>query len=167
MHALLEESIRRELVSDVPLGVLLSGGIDSRLVATLAAGHVDQLRTFTLGFGTRRADERAAAHAVAEALGSCHRDEVLDAGEAADALPGLLVANDEPGQSLLQTHFVSRLARRDVTVVLSGLGGDELFSGYPAHVVVNMLAQLDRIPAALRAPLLDLTRVLPGRRSKG
>lgn len=166
LHALLEESIRRELVSDVPLGVLLSGGIDSRLVATLAAGHVDQLRTFTLGFGTRRADERAAAHAVAEALGSRHRDEVLDAGEAADALPGLLVANDEPGQSLLQTHFVSRLARRDVTVVLSGLGGDELFSGYPAHVVVNMLAQLDRIPAALRAPLLDLTRVLPGRRSK-
>jgi len=165
LRALLEDSVRRELVSDVPLGVLLSGGIDSRLVATLAAGHVDQLRTFTLGFGTPRADERAAARAVAQALGSRHRDEVLGAEEAAGALPDLLVAGDEPGQSLLQTHFVSRLARRDVTVVLSGLGGDELFSGYPAHVVVNMLAQLDRIPAALRAPLLDLSRVVPGRRS--
>jgi len=165
LRALLEDSVRRELVSDVPLGVLLSGGIDSRLVATLAAEHVDQLRTFTLGFGSPRADERAAARTVAQALGSRHRDEVLAAGEAADALPGLLVANDEPGQSLLQTHFVSRLARRDVTVVLSGLGGDELFSGYPAHVVVNMLAQLGRIPTALRGPLFDLSRVVPGRRS--
>ena len=149
----------------MPLGVLLSGGIDSRLVATLAARHVDQLRTFTLGFGTPRADERAAARTIAQALGSDHHDEVLDQHEAADALPDRPVANDEPGQSLVQTHFVSRLARRDVTVVLSGLGGDELFSGYPAHVVVNMLAQLDRIPGALLAPVLDLTRVLPGRQS--
>ncbi|MFL5864782.1 MAG: asparagine synthase (glutamine-hydrolyzing), partial [Solirubrobacteraceae bacterium] len=166
LHELLDDSVRRHLVSDVPLGVLLSGGIDSRLVATLAARHVDQLRTFTLGFGTPQGDERDAARRAAGALGSIHSDEVLDGGEAARALTKLLVAYDEPGQSLLQTHFVSRMARRDVTVVLSGLGGDELFSAYPTHVVVNMLARLDGIPGALRAALLGMSRAVPGRRSE-
>jgi asparagine synthase (glutamine-hydrolysing) len=166
LRELLHDSVRRQLVSDVPLGVLLSGGIDSRLVATLAADHVDRLRTFTLGFGTLEADERDVARTVAEALGSLHRDEVLEGGEAARALPKLLVAYDEPGQSLLQTHFVSRLARRDVTVVLSGLGGDELFSSYPTHVVVNTLARLDEIPGSLRTGLLQLSRLVPGRRSE-
>ncbi|HEY2653504.1 MAG TPA: asparagine synthase (glutamine-hydrolyzing), partial [Solirubrobacteraceae bacterium] len=166
LSTLLRDSVRRQLVSDVPLGVLLSGGIDSRLVATLAADGVDQLRTFTLGFGTRQGDERDVARTIAEALGSVHRDEVLDGGEAGRALPKLLVAYDEPGQSLLQTHFVSRLARRDVTVVLSGLGGDELFSAYPTHVVVNMLARLDEIPGSLRTGLLQLSRLVPGRRSE-
>jgi asparagine synthase (glutamine-hydrolysing) len=165
LHALLDDSVCRQLVSDVPLGVLLSGGVDSRLVAALAGRHVDRLRTFTLGFGGRRADEREAARLTADALGSVHREEVLDGGEAARALPRLLLAYDEPGQSLVQTHFVSRMARRDVTVVLSGLGGDELFSAYPTHVVVNMLARLDSIPSALRAGLLGLSRAVPGRRS--
>ncbi len=166
LRALLEDAVRRQLVSDVPLGVLLSGGVDSRLVATLAAPHVDRLRTFTLGFRTRRGDEREAARLTAEALGSRHREEVLDGREAGRALPELLVAYDEPGQSLLQTHFVSRMARRDVTVVLSGLGGDELFSAYPTHVVVNMLAKLDSLPGALRTGLVGLSRVTPGRRAE-
>jgi asparagine synthase (glutamine-hydrolysing) len=166
LHALLDDSVCRQLVSDVPLGVLLSGGVDSRLVATAAAGHVDRLRTFTLGFGGRRTDERETARLTANALGSVHREEVLDGADAARALPRLLLAYDEPGQSLVQTHFVSRMAREDVTVVLSGLGGDELFSAYPTHVVVNMLARLDSIPSALRAGLLGLSRAVPGRRSE-
>ena len=166
LRELLDDSVRRELVSDVPLGVLLSGGVDSRLATALAARHVDPLRTFTLGFGTPRADERAAARLTAEALGSVHREELLDGSEAARALPELLVAYDEPGQSLLQTHFVARMARRDVTVALSGLGGDELFSAYPAHVVVNMLARLDRVPGPLRSGLLGFSHLVPGRRAK-
>jgi asparagine synthase (glutamine-hydrolysing) len=165
LHELLEDSVQRQLVGDVPLGVLLSGGIDSRLVAALAARHTDRLRTFTLGFGARGADERADARVTAEAVGSLHREEVLHGGEAARALPRLLAAYDEPGQSLLQTHFVSRMARREVTVALSGLGGDELFSAYPTHVVVNMLARFDSVPAVLRSAVLGLAHAVPVRRA--
>jgi asparagine synthase (glutamine-hydrolysing) len=166
LRELLDDCVRRQLVSDVPLGLLLSGGVDSRVVAALSARHVEELETFTLGFGSSGADEREAARAVADAVGSGHRDEVVDGGEAARMLPRLLAAYDEPGQSLLQTHFVSRFARQYVTVALSGLGGDELFSSYPTHVVVNMLAQLDSIPSALRSSLLGLSRIVPGRRSE-
>jgi asparagine synthase (glutamine-hydrolysing) len=167
VRALLDDSVRRRLVSDVPLGVLLSGGVDSNLVSTFAARHVPgPLRTFTLGFGLPEADERPAARALAGALGAEHTEEQIEPRRAARKLPDLLQAYDEPGQSLLQTHFVCELAARDVTVALSGLGGDELFSAYPTHVVANGLARLDRIPGALRAPLLALARALPNRRLK-
>jgi asparagine synthase (glutamine-hydrolysing) len=162
---LLADAVRRRLVSDVPLGVLLSGGIDSRLMATYAARALDQpLRTFTLGFDAPGADERSAARPVAQALGTIHRDEVLDAREATRALPELLDAYDEPGESLVQTHFISRLARRDVTVGLSGLGGDELFAAYPTHVAITLLHRFDRLPVLMRGPMRGIARLLPSRR---
>ena len=161
VEALLDDAVRRRLVSDVPLGVLLSGGIDSGLMATLAARHLESpLRTFTLGFGVPGADEREPARATAEALGTDHAEDTVGPQAVAETLPRLLEAYDEPGQSLLQTHFVSQLARRDVTVALSGLGGDELFSSYPSHVAANLLARFDALPAPVRAPA-------PGRRSSG
>ena len=167
VRTLLDDSVRRRLVSDVPLGVLLSGGVDSNLVSTFAARHLaGPLRTFTLGFGLPEADERAPARALAEALGAEHTEEQIEPRQAARRLPELLEAYDEPGQSLLQTHFVCELAARDVTVALSGLGGDELFSAYPTHVVANGLARLDRVPGALRVPVLALARALPNRRLK-
>ena len=159
--ALLADAVKRRLVSDVPLGVFLSGGIDSGLMATLAARDTDAaLRTFTVGF-EGGADERPAARRLARALGARHTDEGVGAHEAAAALPGLLEANDEPLQSLVQGHFVSRLARRDVTVALAGIGGDELFSSYPTHRVVDTLARFDRLPAPLRRAALALAPLHP------
>jgi asparagine synthase (glutamine-hydrolysing) len=164
VRALVEDSVRRRLVSDVPLGSFISGGIDSGMVSTIAARSVSEpLRTFTLGFEGSAQDERAAARRLASALGTRHTEDVVTAHEAAGALPDLLAAHDEPSQSLIQGYFVSRLARRDVTVALSGVGGDELFSSYPTHRVVDMLARLDRVPGPLRGAALGLARVLGGR----
>lgn len=162
---LLEDAVARRLVSDVPLGLLLSSGIDSRLVATFAArGMATALRTFTLGFDAPDADERADACNIAAALSADHREAVIGAHEAAGALPSLLAAYDEPGQSLVQNHFVCRLARQDVTVALSGLGGDELFSSYPSHVVANLLGRLDRVPRRLREQVIAVGGALPNAR---
>ncbi len=163
--ALLRDAVRRELVSDVPLGVFLSGGIDSGLVATLAAKETSLLRTFSVGFEGGAADERPAARRLADRLGARHTETGVGAREAAAALPDLLAAHDEPMQSLLQSHFVSRLARRDVTVALAGIGGDELFSSYPTHRVVDTLARIDALPGPLRRAFLAVAPFHPrGRR---
>jgi asparagine synthase (glutamine-hydrolysing) len=162
IKGLLDDAVERRLVSDVPLGVLLSAGVDSNLVATFAARHLSvPLQTFTLGFGQSGADERAPARRLAAALGADHTEQEVDPHVVGRRLPGLLEAYDEPGQSLLQTHLVCELARQRVTVALSGLGGDELFSAYPSHVVANALHRVDRIPAGLRSALLAVARGLP------
>src|SRR4051794_33942464 len=162
---LLEDAVRRRLVSDVPLGVLLSAGIDSNLVAAFAARHTDgPLRTFTIGFDQPGLDERGPARVMASALQAEQTEAELGIHDAIEGLPDLLGAYDEPGQSLLQTHVVSALAARDVTVALSGLGGDELFSAYPTHVMANLLAQLDRIPRHLRKPALTAASLAPSPR---
>ena len=159
LEALLEDAVARRLVSDVPLGVLLSGGIDSRLIATFAArASQSNLRTFTLGFDDAAADERAGARVIAEALGAEHHEELLDGDEALRSLPGLLEVYDEPGQSLVQTHFVSRLARRHVTVALSGIGADELFAAYPTHVISSLFNRFDGLPRPLRASAIGGAR---------
>jgi asparagine synthase (glutamine-hydrolysing) len=160
VRGLLEDAVERRLVSDVPLGVFLSGGIDSGLVATIAARKTPgALRSFTLGFEGSSADERPAARRLAEALGARHTEGAVTAQEAAATLPALLAAHDEPSQSLLQAHFISRLARSEVTVALSGVGGDELFSSYPTHRVVDLVARLDRLPAFARSLALALARL--------
>ncbi|HTN24531.1 MAG TPA: asparagine synthase-related protein, partial [Solirubrobacteraceae bacterium] len=165
VESLLEDSVRRRMVSDVPIGVLLSGGVDSRTIAAFASRAVgDRLRTFTLGFDVPGADERAAARAAASALGAEHYEQLLDARGAAAQLPDLIAAYDEPGESLVQNHVISQFARRHVTVGISGVGGDELFASYPTHVVVNMLARFDTLPGPLRAGLTAASRGAPVRR---
>jgi asparagine synthase (glutamine-hydrolysing) len=165
VESLLDDSVRRRLISDRPLGVLLSAGVDSSLMAALAARHLDApVRTFTLGFDRPDADERAPAREMAKALGAQHTEAEMGLHAAVRKLPDVLEAYDEPGELLLQTYFVCELASRDVTVALSGLGGDELFSAYPTHVVANLLARLDRIPRVLRDPALAIARLLPSAR---
>ncbi len=152
VESLLEDAVRRRMVSDVPIGVLLSGGVDSRTIAAFASRAVgERLRTFTLGFDVPGADERGAARAAANALGAEHYEQLLDARGAAAQLPDLIAAYDEPGESLVQNHVISQFARRHVTVGISGVGGDELFASYPTHVVVNMLGRFDTLPDPLRA----------------
>jgi asparagine synthase (glutamine-hydrolysing) len=131
----LDASVRRRLMADVPLGAFLSGGIDSSLIVGLMSQASDlPVRTFSLGFRNESYNELPYAREVAEAFSTLHREEVVSpaVGEMAGELAGMF---DEPfgDVSSFPTHLVSRLAREEVTVALSGDGGDELFAGYDAY----------------------------------
>jgi len=134
IRATLERGVKRRLMSDVPLGVFLSGGIDSSAIAALAAKHVPagQLNTFAIGFNEPSFDESAHARFVAERLGTKHREEILDLDKSVALLPEIIAKLDEPlgDGSLLPTYLLSRFTRQHVTVALGGDGGDELFAGY-------------------------------------
>jgi asparagine synthase (glutamine-hydrolysing) len=136
LRARLRDSVRAHLVSDVAVGVLLSGGIDSSALAALAAQETaEPVRTFSIGFEERSFDELSDARLVAERYGTRHRELVLRP-DAALLLPALAEAFDEPfaDSSALPTYLVSQLAAEDVKVALSGEGGDELFGGYYTYV---------------------------------
>ena len=134
LRALLVQAVDRRLMSDVPLGLFLSGGIDSASVL----GAVTELRgrdtvdTFTIGFTEPSFDESAHARSLAQALGSRHHDELLDLSKAENLIPHVLSNMDEPlgDGSILPTYLLSKFTRKSVKVALSGDGGDELFAGY-------------------------------------
>ena len=156
LRARLRDSVRAHLVSDVPVGVLLSGGVDSCTLAALAAEETSEpLRTFSIGFEERSYDELADARLVAERYDTVHRELVLRP-DAALLLPELAAAFDEPfaDSSALPTCLVSRLAAEDVKVALSGEGGDELFGGYYTYPA-SLLAERFGRPAALIRPLVE------------
>ncbi|WCO65855.1 asparagine synthase (glutamine-hydrolyzing) [Iamia majanohamensis] len=150
----LAASVEGRLRADVPLGAFLSGGIDSSLVATLAAEQGrGALRTFTIGSDDPDHDEAAQARELAARLGAEHTELVVTAADALREVPDLARTWDEPygDSSALPTTLVARLARRDVTVVLSGDGGDELFGGYNRHVWLPATwDRAGRVPAPLR-----------------
>jgi len=151
-RARLRDSVRAHLVSDVPVGVMLSGGVDSGTLTALAAEESSgALRTFSIGFEEQSFDELAAARAVAERYGTRHRELVLRP-DAARLLPTLAEAFDEPfgDSSALPTYLVSRLAAEDVKVTLSGEGGDELFGGYYTYVADLLAARIGPLACALR-----------------
>jgi asparagine synthase (glutamine-hydrolysing) len=153
----LRDSVRAHLVSDVPVGVLLSGGVDSGTLAALAAQEsMEPLRTFSIGFEEASFDELADARMVAERYSTQHRELVLRP-HAALLLPALAEAFDEPfaDSSSLPAYLVSQLAAQDVKVALSGEGGDELFGGYYTYVA-DRLAERAGGLARLARPLVDL-----------
>ena len=156
LRARLRDSVRAHLVSDVPVGVLLSGGVDSSLLAALAAEESGEpLRTFSIGFEERTFDELADARRVAQRYGTRHR-ELLLRPDAAILLPALAEAFDEPfaDSSALPTYLVSRLAADDVKVALSGEGGDELFGGYYTYAADLLAARVGGL-APLARPLVE------------
>jgi asparagine synthase (glutamine-hydrolysing) len=156
LRARMRDSVRAHLVSDVPVGVLLSGGVDSAFLAALAAGESSEpLRTFSIGFEERSFNELADARRVAERYGTDHQELVLRP-DAALLLPALADAFDEPfaDSSALPTYLVSELAARDVKVALSGEGGDELFGGYYTYAA-DLLAQRVGGLARLARPLVE------------
>src|SRR6266545_3582969 len=156
LRARMRDSVRAHLVSDVPVGVLLSGGVDSCMLAALAAEETGEpLRTFSIGFEERSFDELADARLVAERYGTVHRELVLRP-DAALLLPALADAFDEPfaDSSALPTYLVSQLAAEDVKVALSGEGGDELFGGYYTYAA-DLLAQRTGWSAPLVRPLVE------------
>ena len=156
LRARLRDSVRAHLIADVPVGVLLSGGIDSAALAALAAEESDEpVRTFSIGFEERSFDELADARLVAERYDTRHRELVLRP-DAALLLPALADAFDEPfaDSSALPTYLVSQLAAQDVKVALSGEGGDELFGGYYTYVA-DLLAERTGHLAGLARPLVE------------
>jgi asparagine synthase (glutamine-hydrolysing) len=152
----LRDSVRAHLVADVPVGVLLSGGIDScALVAFAARESGERVSTFSIGFEERSFDELHNARLVAERYGTDHHELVLRPA-AAELLPEIVDAFDEPfaDSSALPTYLVSRLAADHVKVALSGEGGDELFGGYHTYVADLLAPRIGRVAAALR-PLVE------------
>jgi asparagine synthase (glutamine-hydrolysing) len=155
-RARLRDSVRAHLVADVPVGVLLSGGVDSGALAALAAEESPEpVRTFSIGFEEASFDELAGARAVASRYGTRHRELVLRT-DAALLLPALADAFDEPfaDSSALPTYLVARLAAEDVKVALSGEGGDELFGGYYPYVADLAAERFGRFAARAR-PLVE------------
>ena len=156
LRSRLRDSVRAHLVSDVPVGVLLSGGVDSAFLAALAAEESSEpLRTFSIGFEERSFDELAGARLVAERYGTQHQELVLRP-DAALLLPALADAFDEPfaDSSALPTYLVSQLAANDVKVALSGEGGDELFGGYYTYAA-DLLAERVGGLVRLARPLVE------------
>ena len=153
LRGMLDQVVRQHLVSDVPLGVFLSGGIDSATVGAFAASHASgRLKTFSIGFDEPSFDESRRARQVAASLGSDHHEEVLSLRKANDLIGELPELLDEPlgDASLLPTFLLSRFARRTVKVVLSGDGGDEVFAGYPTYQAHRFARAYARVPAAIR-----------------
>ncbi|MDP2880791.1 MAG: asparagine synthase (glutamine-hydrolyzing) [Azonexus sp.] len=156
IDALIDDSVRLRLVSDVPLGAFLSGGIDSSLVAAYMMKHSKEpVRTFTIGFQDKVFDESEFAAAVATHLGTEHTCERLAVDDLLELMPTFVKQYDEPffDYSAFPVMAVSRLARRSVTVSLSGDGGDEAFGGYHYYQIMNRLQQAHRMPLALRKML--------------
>jgi len=164
----LRDSVRAHLVSDVPVGVWLSGGVDSGLLAALAAQESgERLRTFSIGFEERSFDELDRARVVASRLGAEHHEAILGP-DAAQLLPQIAAAFDEPyaDSSALPADAVSRLTAQHVKVALSGEGGDELFGGYQTYAADLLAPRLapvarvvrpvvERIPSSSRRVSLD------------
>ncbi len=155
-RARLRDSVRAHLLSDVPVGVMLSGGVDSAALAALAAQEsTDAIHTFTIGFAERSFDERADARLVAERYGTNHH-ELLVRPDPTVLLPALAEAFDEPfaDSSALPTYLVSQLAAEHVKVALSGEGGDELFGGYYTYAADQLADRLAPFARLVR-PLVE------------
>jgi asparagine synthase (glutamine-hydrolysing) len=161
LREVLDDSVRAHLVADVPVGVLLSGGVDSGGLAALASAHAGEpLRTFSIGFEEAGFDELSRARLVAERYGTDHHELILRP-DAVELLPRLVEAFDEPfgDSSALPTYIVSELAAGEVKTALSGEGGDELFGGYYTYVADLLARRVGRL-APLARPLAE---ALPSR----
>jgi asparagine synthase (glutamine-hydrolysing) len=156
-------AVRKRLAADVPLGALLSGGIDSAIVVALMAdASAEPVRTFTVGFADAAYDERTYARAVADRYATRHEEIVLEP-DAAATLPRLAAAFDEPlgDEAALPLFLICEAARREVTVALVGDGGDESFAGYERYAAMGLA---DRVPATAARAGSRLLRALPSAR---
>lgn len=150
LRDLLMEATHMRMLSDVPIGVLLSGGVDSNAVAAMMSRHSDQIKTFTVGFEDELYDERKEARFLAEKLGTDHHEMIVKP-EITEILPKLVRAYDEPfaDPSAIPSYYVAQMASQYVKVVLNGDGGDESFAGYGKYVQGMLAGSLQPIPASI------------------
>ncbi len=160
---LLDAAVEKRLVADVPVGVFLSGGIDSTSIAALAVRHKKPLQTFSIGFLEESFDESPWAQLAAERLGTEHVAQKFSGQDCLDLIPAAVAQLDEPfaDPSFLPTLLLSRFTRRHVKVALAGDGGDELFAGYDPFLAHRPAAFFARVPKPLRAALHGLVHALP------
>lgn len=168
----LEDSIRAHRVADVPVGAFLSGGMDSTaIVGLMTQGGASRLKTFALVFGESGFSEQASARLAAQTHGTDHHEELITGARVAADLPRILASFDQPTGDGINTYYASQTARQGgVTVALSGLGGDELFGGYPSFRDLPRMNRLlpfwRRLPAGLRGRVVAFLRDRPDTRSR-
>lgn len=169
LDALIQDSVRLRLMSDVPFGALLSGGVDSAMVvAAMKAVGAFRPKTFTISFREQAYDEGPQAAATAAALDVDHITETLSVSDLLKLLPQYVEQSDEPfaDSSSFPTMAVARLARSQVTVALTGDAGDELFGGYHYYPLAETLARVMRFPAPVRKLMQAVLRAAPSHRAK-
>jgi asparagine synthase (glutamine-hydrolysing) len=163
LRELLREAVRLRMISDVPVGAFLSGGLDSSAVVALMSGLTSEpINTYTIGFEDSGFDETPYARRVAEQFGTVHTEQIL-AMDALDVIEDIAWYLDEPlgDSSVIPTYMVSKLAAKNVKVALSADGGDELFAGYDKYVVESRERSYRFIPAGLRRAMGKIGRALP------
>ncbi len=160
---LLRQAVDRALVADTPVGVFLSGGVDSTLLTALVRERAETTLTYSAGFHSTLGDESALAAATAQALGTTHHEVLISPMMYADALSPLSLARDSPlsEPADIALHYLARRATHDVGVVLSGEGADELFAGYPKYLVAGPVASAAGVPGLSTAARLLRTQRLP------
>ena len=148
----LQRAVSTRLVADVPVGVFLSGGIDSSTVAYHASRAHPGVKTFSIGFSEKSFDESNHARQVASLIGTHHQERILSARDSLDLLPKIVETLDEPfgDASIFPTYLLSAFAREQVTVALGGDGGDEVFLGYPTYLAHRLADYYRRIPSVFR-----------------
>jgi asparagine synthase (glutamine-hydrolysing) len=166
---LLGDAVKLRLLSDVPLGAFLSGGIDSALVvAAMKARGLSRPHAFTIAFREKAYNEGPAAGEVAQIIGIEHTVEIMHSQDFLQLLPAFIEQFDEPlaDSSAFPTMAVARLARRHVTVALTGDGADELFGGYHYYPLMEGLTRISKLPKALREAIRKSVGLVPGHRAK-
>jgi asparagine synthase (glutamine-hydrolysing) len=164
MMELLKQAVRRRLISDVPLGVFLSGGIDSSAITALAQNEVSgKVKTFSIGFEDPSFDESKYASQVSQFLGTEHYEQQMTPADLLHIVPNLPDILDEPmaDASILPTYLLSKFTREYVTVALGGDGGDELFAGYPTYLAHKFARQYERFSGNLHPAIHFLGNLLP------
>jgi asparagine synthase (glutamine-hydrolysing) len=164
MMELLKEAVKRRLISDVPLGVFLSGGIDSSAISALAQKEVPgKIKTFSIGFEDPSFDESQYASLASRHIGTEHYEQTMTPDDLLNIVPHLPDILDEPmaDASILPTYLLSKFTRQHVTVALGGDGGDELFAGYPTYLAHKFAVQYERYLGALHPAISFLGNLLP------
>jgi asparagine synthase (glutamine-hydrolysing) len=160
----LDDAVRSQMVSDVPFGAFLSGGLDSSSIVALMCRHSAHVRTFSAGFGEDGYSELAYAAEVAKHFGTQHEEVIVDHRDLVEQLPRLIEFRDAPVSepSDIPIHMLARAAARSVKMVLSGEGSDEILGGYPKHLAERYVPAYQRLPGLLRRRLIEpLARALP------
>jgi asparagine synthase (glutamine-hydrolysing) len=164
MMDFLKESVKRRLISDVPLGVFLSGGIDSSAITALAQKEVPgKIKTFSIGFEDPSFDESKYGWLASKYIGTEHHEQIMTPSDLLNIVPSLPDILDEPmaDASILPTYLLSKFTRSHVTVALGGDGGDELFAGYPTYLAHKFAHQYDRFLGPFHSMIRQIANLLP------